>query len=90
MKKIEVGVLKSKTKYPVVEVRWDDHFFDDSDFTLKDIIKEGKAPYKGCYVGYLVHENKNMLVLCSNVWDEGDLSCPMYVMKNCITYRSDE
>ena len=82
--------MKSKTKYPIVEVVWNDHFFDEEDKTLADIKKDAVKPYVGTYVGYLVHENKAMLVLCANVWAEDDLSCPMYIMKNSIVSRSDK
>jgi len=83
-------VPKSKTSYKIVEVVWNDHFFDDEDKTLKEIVKDAKQPYVGSYVGYLVHENKTMLVLCANVWDDEDLSCPMYIMKKSIVSRSDQ
>lgn len=81
---------KSKTVYPIVEVKWDDHFFDVEDTTLKEIIKEATQPYVGTYIGYLVYENDVMLVLCSNVWADDTLSCPMYIMKRAISYRSDK
>lgn len=90
MKKIGVFVPKSKTSYPIVEVVWDDHHFDEGDKTLKEIIKESQGPYVGSYVGYLVYENKTMIVLCANVWDDDDLSCPMSIMKKNIVSRSDQ
>ena len=76
-------------KYPLIEVQWADHFFDKDDCELEDVIKEAKNPYMGSYAGYLVHENKRMLVLCANVWEDGTVSCPMYIMKKAIVSRSD-
>lgn len=80
----------NKYKYPQIEVEWADHFFDSEDNTLEEIIETAKNPYMGKYTGYLVHENKRMLVLCANVWEDGTLSCPMYIMKKSITNRSDK
>lgn len=79
-----------KSKFKIIEVVWLDHFFDEEDKTLNEIIKDAKEPYQGSYVGYLVHENKKMLVLCANIWQTGELSCPMYIMKNSIVSRSDK
>ena len=31
-----------------------------------------------------------MVVLCANVWEDGSLSCPMYIMRKAITSRSDK
>ena len=76
--------------YPLVEIEWADHFFDSGDSSLEDIIQTAKKPYIGKYVGYLVHENKRMVVLCANIWEDGSLSCPMYIMKRCIVSRSDK
>ena len=76
--------------YPVVEVEWDDHFFNSGDLPLDEIINDSTEPYKGSYVGYLVHENKKILVLCANIWQTGELSCPMFIVKKLITKRSDK
>ena len=80
-------------KFITVQVKWADHWVDNGDHALKDVIKEAKAMY-GNYTGYLVYENKQVLILCSNHWDdeeEGDtvVSDPMYIMKKAIKYRSD-
>jgi len=77
-------------KYPLVEIVWADHFFDSGDCELEEIEEEAKTPYMGKYTGYLVHENKRMVVLCANIWEDGTLSCPMYIMKKSITKRSDK
>ena len=74
--------------YPLIKVVWADHWVDQGDFDLDDI-KEKAKPYYGEYAGYLVVENKQMLVLCSNIWENGQQSDPMYIMKRCIVSRSD-
>lgn len=79
--------------FPTITVRWADHWIDNGDQSLKDVIKEAKPLY-GNYTGFLVFENKQVIVLCSNYWEgeEGEdieVSDPMYIMKRSITYRSD-
>jgi len=75
-------------KYPLIKVKWADHWHETGDFTPDEI--KGKAkPYHGEYAGYLVEDNKQMIVLCSNVWENGEVSDPMYIMKRAIVWRSD-
>jgi len=75
-------------EYPSVRIKWADHWTDTGDTTL-EAIKEKARPYYGEYVGLLAYENKQMVVLCSNVWENGDLSDAMFLMKKCIVERSD-
>lgn len=87
------SVTTSKTKYPRIEVHWADHFFCEEDMSLKEIKDEAKGPLIGRYTGYLVEENKRMLVLASNIWEgeeEESISPTMYIMKKAIVYRSDK
>lgn len=85
-------MAKQSSKFPTVTVRWADHWIDNGDQSLKDVIKEAKPMY-GNYTGFLVHENKQVIVLCSNYWEgeeeDAEVSDPMYIMKRSITYRSD-
>ena len=81
-----------ETKYPIIEVTWDDHWIENEDVSLEHVKKETK-PYVGKYAGYLIHETKQMLVIASNVWQEEDdakFGPTMYIMKRSITSRSDK
>ena len=88
--------MANKKKYPLISVRWADHWVDNGDISISDAIKQAK-PYYGNYAGHLVYENKQVLVLCSNIWEphEDDteeelmVSDPMYIMKKAIVFRSD-
>lgn len=80
-------------KYPIITVKWADHFFCEEDMSLKEIIKEAKGPLIGIYTGHLVYENKRMLVLASNIWEadqDESISPTMYIMKKSIVSRSDK
>ncbi len=85
-----------KNDFPVITVRWADHWQDEGDFSLEQI-KEKANTYYGNWTGKLVLETKQMLVLVGNTWDarpendepEDSYSEPMYIMKRSITYRSD-
>ena len=79
--------------YPLVTVKWADHFFCEEDLSLEDIKKEAKGPLIGVYSGYLVFENRRMLVLASNIWESEQtesISPTMYIMKKSIVSRSDK
>lgn len=83
-----------ESKFPTITIRWADHWIENGDQDLKDVIKEAKPMY-GNYTGFLVFENKQVIVLCSNYWDgtEGEdlsVSDPMYIMKRAVVYRSDK
>lgn len=82
-----------ENKYPLITVRWADHFFCEEDLSLEDIKKEAKGPLIGEYSGYLVEENNRMIVLASNIWtddQEASISPTMYIMKRAIVFRSDK
>ena len=86
-------VQHMESKYPLITVRWADHFFCEEDMSLEEIRKEAKGPLIGEYSGFLVDENNRMIVLASNVWvgdEEESISPTMYIMKKAITYRSDK
>jgi len=88
-----ITVQKTKGGFERIEARWADHWVNPGDHDLKDVIAWAKPMY-GNYTGYLVFENKQVIVLCSNWWDpeEGEdivVSDPMYIMKRAIVYRSD-
>lgn len=84
---------KNESKFPTITVKWADHWVDPGDADLKSVIQEAKPLY-GNYTGFLVFENKQVIVLCSNYWDSDDdsieVSDPMYIMKRCIVSRSDK
>ena len=83
--------MATGSKYPLIEVEWDDHWIESDDVSLEHIKKECR-PMVGKYAGYLVHETKQMLVIASNVWqeDEEEFGPTMYIMKRSITKRSDK
>ena len=86
-------VVHMASKYPLITVKWADHFFCEEDLSLEDIKKEAKGPLVGEYSGYLVEENSRMIVLASNVWvgdEEESISPTMYIMKRAIVFRSDK
>lgn len=82
-----------KDKYPSIEVKWADHWVEYGDQELSWIKEKADAIY-GEYVGRKVYENKQILVICSNVWEgvdgEANFSDPMFIMKRCIVERSDK
>ena len=75
--------------YPHIEVVWADHWTDPGDFELAEIISNTRA-YYGKFLGYKVHETKQMIVLVRNIWEDGSVSDPMYIMKRSIISRSDK
>ena len=82
-----------KHKYPLITIRWADHFFHSEDLDLEEIIKKAKEPIVGEYTGYKVHESKQIVVLASNIWEETPtegISPTMYIMKKAIVFRSDK
>jgi len=76
------------TKYPLITVKWADHWVDYGDHDLKDVVDKAKA-FTGDFAGHLVFENQRVVILCSNVWEDGTVSDPMYIMKRAIISRSD-
>lgn len=79
--------------FKTITVKWADHWVDNGDHSLGDVVEEAKPMY-GNYTGFLVHDGKQVLILCSNYWDEKEegqiiVSDPMYIMKRSIVYRSD-
>ena len=82
-----------ENKYPLITVKWADHFFCSEDMTLDEIKESGAKPLIGKYSGHLVFENKRMIVLASNLWEEDTddaIGPTMYIMKKSIVYRSDK
>ena len=80
------------TKYPIITVKWADHFFCSEDMTLEEIQETNSEPLIGSYTGYLVDENQRMIAIASNIWEEDDesgISPTMYIMRRAIIYRSD-
>lgn len=82
--------------YPLITVRWADHWQDEGDYTLEEIKKKA-TPCIGKWRGALIFENKQMIVMGGNGWEpredldenEETFSEPMYIMKRSIIYRSD-
>lgn len=73
-----------KHDYPKVSVVWADHWCERGDFEVEDVVENVKTPYMGEYTGYLVGESKRMIAIASNIWDDGGVSDPMYIMKRAI------
>ena len=76
-------------QHPLIKVKWADHWQDGGDFTLKQL-KTKAQPYYGEYAGFLALETKHILIMCSNIWEDGTYSDPMVIMKKCIVERSDK
>ena len=80
-------------KYPIISVKWADHWIEYGDCSLEFIQKNLKS-YDGNYSGHLVGESKQMICLCANVWEgedgEDNFSDPMFIMKKAIISRSDK
>ncbi|MGD9381294.1 MAG: hypothetical protein PVI03_02520 [Candidatus Thorarchaeota archaeon] len=76
-------------EYPTITVRWADHWCERGDFDVKDIEENVKSPYVGEFTGKLVAESKQMIAIVSNVWEDGTVSDPMYIMKRAIITRTD-
>lgn len=92
--KINLGKNSNKD-FPLVKVRWADHHVNYGDHDLGDIIKDARPLY-GNYGGYLVYENKQVVIICSNWWEADgeddntiEVSDAMTIMKRAIVYRSD-
>ena len=79
--------------YPVITVRWADHWEEDGEFSLEDI-KKNLKPYYGHFSGHLIAESKQMVAMCANVWEDGEggwsYTDPFFIMKKSITSRSDK
>ncbi len=76
-----------KHNYAKMVITWADHFYQDDDYTLEEINEKIKSPIYGEYIGYCIAESKQILCLASNIWEDGTISQPMYIMKKCIIRR---
>lgn len=74
------------TDWPLVKIKWADHWIDYGDQDMDEVLEKLK-PYYGEYVGYLIAENKQMIAIASNKWQNGDPSEVMYIMKRAIVER---
>lgn len=74
----------SVAEYKKVSVKWADHWIDYGDHDIDDVKEYAKKPYEGEYTGYLVADTKRMIAIASNIWDDGGVSDPMYIMKRAI------
>lgn len=83
MKKTRGG---GTTKYPIVEVKWADHWIDHGDSTMEEVM-ENLKPYYGEFIGYEIGNNKQMVALAANIWENGEPSEVMYIMKRAIVSR---
>lgn len=79
----KVKTIKGK-EYPLVKVKWADHYIDYGEHDIADVIENAKDAYIGSYAGYLVAKTKRMLVIASNVWEDGTISDPMYIMRRAV------
>lgn len=76
-----------KHKYKRITVVWADHFIEYGDHDLDTILQTVKKPYCGQYTGFLVAESKQMIAIASNIWEDGTISDPMFIMKKSIIKR---
>ena len=84
------GKKRVTHKYPRCTVTWADHSIEYGDFPIEDIKKMGKQPYYGEYSGYLVGNFKQVIIICTNIWEDGQVSDPMRIMKRSIIHMEVE
>ena len=84
---------KKVDDFPRITVKWADHYFVAEDMTLEEIEDQCSKPLIGRYSGYLVFENKRMIAVAGNLWEEDTedaIGPTMCIMKRSIVYRSDK
>jgi len=74
----------SKDDCPLVKVEWADHFIDYGDHDIEDVLEIVKDAYIGSYAGYLVAKSQRMIAIAPNIWEDGTISDPMYIMRRAI------
>lgn len=74
----------AKHSYPRVTIRWADHFIHNGDYAKEDIKDLLSKPFIGEYTGYLVFQNKRIIGIASNIWDDESVSDLMGIMKKAI------
>jgi len=79
-----------KHNYPIITVEWADHFFEEEDASLEEVIKTSKQRFTASLTGYLIHESKYALAIAANIWQDGSFREVNYIMKKAIIKRSDK
>lgn len=75
---------KQNKNFPLVKVKWADHYIEYGEHDLETVKETAKDAYVGSYAGYLVAKTKRMLVIAGNVWEDGTISDPMYIMRRAV------
>jgi hypothetical protein len=72
-------------KYPKVEVCWKDHFHASPGawIGLSEVSK--LTPCEVVTTGYLIHKDKEVIVLAQNITESGDASGVFVIIRSCIT-----
>lgn len=80
--------------FPLVKVKWADHYIDYGEHDLETVKESAKDAYIGSYSGYLVAKSRRMIAIAPNVWEDGTISDPMFIMRRAIIeyreYKDDE
>jgi hypothetical protein len=78
--------------YPFVGIEWADHWATGTNdpYTLEKLTELAKEPIIRETGGYLVHENKRVIVLCGTIEEDGTLTECNFLMKRLIINRSDK
>jgi hypothetical protein len=81
-----VDMPRSLDKHPLLHVIWEDHASSDPWTAFADV---DMTPAIVHSVGWKITENKNLLVLASNVRHNSEKCFAlMYIIKSCIRHKS--
>lgn len=70
-----------------ITITWVDHYQENGDFTVDEISRIARDNMVGTYCGFLVYENDEFVVISNNIWEDGSISDPMFIMKRAIIKR---
>ena len=81
-----------KHDYKYISVEWADHWATGTNepFELEKLAEMAKKPIIRETGGFLVHENKRVIVLAGTVEEDGTLTECNFLMKRLILNRSDK
>lgn len=72
-------------KYHRVKVSWKDHFHASPGAWIGLSEVDKLTPCLIDSVGYLVHENKEVIVLAQSITEAGDASGVFVILRSCVT-----
>lgn len=71
-------------KYPRVKVSWEDHFHASPGMWIGLSEVDRLKPCEIVSTGFLVHKNKEILVLAQNISESGDASGVFVILRSCV------